>query len=393
MEKFYVRSPFPNLDLIKFLKTKVFFTFLSLGKHFNLPKSLRFLVIFLAFHIYSNVSAQEIYEDFNSATGWTLSNGTAVNRWRIGKPTNRGPYLGGNLAYVGDAIGTGSNVSNDYTKTSGSIVHSYKTFAIPSGTTNMFLTFNWRAYGEPGYDNLNVWIVPNSYTPTAGTAIAFGGGRLRLGPLNGISNFQNITTTPVDMSLFAGGSIKIILEWINNASAGIQPPAAIDDITLSKYCSPLMGYSQYLYFNQVSFVGTLNDVTNNSTYAQITGGYLGYQNFTRLPSKAVQAQGEGVNVSVQSNDLGRIKAWVDWNQDGNFAAAEEVYDTEANIATSSTIFGFVIPDSQTPGDYRIRIRTYRYDNILDMNMIMISIHVNCFPQFGTKEKQKIIFLQ
>jgi hypothetical protein len=103
-------------------------------------------------------------------------------------------------------------------------------------------------------------------------------------------------------------------------------------------------------------MGTLNDVSNlNSGYG------TGYQNWTTLP-KAIQAQGEGINVYYNNYSYtgnAHVKAWVDWNKNGTFDTGELIYNT-GGITTSSATFGFIIPAATTPGDYRIRIRNNVY---------------------------------
>ncbi len=122
------------------------------------------------------------------------------------------------------------------------------------------------------------------------------------------------------------------------------------------YCQPTSEQPQYVYINDVRFLGTLNDVDNlNSGYSD------GYQNWTARP-KAIQAQGEGINVyyrNISDSRTAHVKAWVDWNKNGTFDAGELVYDT-GDVSTSSATFGFIIPPGTPPGDYRIRIRNNTY---------------------------------
>lgn len=127
------------------------------------------------------------------------------------------------------------------------------------------------------------------------------------------------------------------------------------------YCTPSTATANQMYINRVDFVGTLNDVSNTSTFSTSPSGY---QNFTGLPNKAVQAQGEGVNLYVQGPGQARWKAWVDWNKDGDFDdAGEEIYNPGAYGGPSAG-FGFIIPANTPPGDYRIRIRNHvRRDNL------------------------------
>jgi hypothetical protein len=124
---------------------------------------------------------------------------------------------------------------------------------------------------------------------------------------------------------------------------------------ISNYCIPSVSSGQQSlgYFSEVSFVGTLNDVSNYSTYSSSP---LGYQDFTNLTNLAVQSQGEGVNISVQALNSSYMKAWVDWNKDGDFTdSGEQVYNT-GGISTYSSTFGFIIPASTPIGNYRVRLR-------------------------------------
>ena len=125
------------------------------------------------------------------------------------------------------------------------------------------------------------------------------------------------------------------------------------------YCTPTTENESNTFINDVKFVSTLNDVSNlNSSF-----NANGYQDWTALP-KAIQAQGEGMNVYVDGNYAGRIKAWVDWNKDGDFDdSGEEVYDS--TYGTLNTTFGFVIPAATSIGDYRLRIRLGAYLDYFD----------------------------
>ena len=133
-------------------------------------------------------------------------------------------------------------------------------------------------------------------------------------------------------------------------------------VTAGAYCTPITSNSaSRLFIKDVAFLGTLQDVSNyNNSHSTATP--IGYQDFTGL-AKSRQAQGEGINIYVggansSSANRGHWKAWVDWNKDGTFSeSSEKVYDS-GDIATSTTTFGFVIPPTAAPGDYRIRIRVY-----------------------------------
>lgn len=117
-------------------------------------------------------------------------------------------------------------------------------------------------------------------------------------------------------------------------------------------CTPSTDTPDHLYISTVSFLGTLKDTTNSSTYTN------GYEDYTGNSPISKQVEGEGVNIYVEGNEIARIKAWVDWNSDGYFDDVTElIYDT-VDVATISTTFGFVIPLGTPIGDYRLRVRNY-----------------------------------
>ena len=130
------------------------------------------------------------------------------------------------------------------------------------------------------------------------------------------------------------------------------------------YCTPTTWDPDGLYINSLAFVGTLADPPVNTSTFSATG----YQNFTTLSPLASQAQGEGVNIVAYATGTtmlrGTWKAWVDWNNDGDFTdTGEEVFNIYG-FAGGSVTFGFAIPAAQTPGNYRMRIRVNNGTNWL-----------------------------
>lgn len=149
----------------------------------------------------------------------------------------------------------------------------------------------------------------------------------------------------------------------NSCGTSSFSTAAILTITLN-YCIPTTQTRDRVYINRIDFVGTLNDVSNGSTFSS-----NGYEDFTGLANRAIQAQGEGVNIilnninTTNANTGGRVKAWIDWNKDGVFSqnASEEIYNP-GPYAGANLTFGFIIPPTTQPGLYRIRFRIYNNDN-------------------------------
>lgn len=125
-----------------------------------------------------------------------------------------------------------------------------------------------------------------------------------------------------------------------------------------------------VYINSIRSVGTINDVTNGPTGFSATG----YGNYSAT-TIATQIPSGGINIEMVlagtynsgppancTNNSQFTRAWVDWNKDGDFDDAGELVfisgSEAAPVATSiDNIFGFVVPSSTFPGNYRLRIRT------------------------------------
>ncbi|AXG68077.1 hypothetical protein KORDIASMS9_00267 [Kordia sp. SMS9] len=154
-------------------------------------------------------------------------------------------------------------------------------------------------------------------------------------------------------------------------------------------CQPTTDTPSRMYIEEVSFLGTLEDVTNTAS-----GFSTGYQDHTGLSTLARQVEGEGINVFVEAPFRCTWKAWVDWNQDDIFdEATEEVYNSNF-ISTTTTTFGFVIPLGTAAGDYKIRIRNYtgydysigNYNNSYDFNPCENFVNTGfTIDQFGEAE--------
>ena len=213
-----------------------------------------------------------------------------------------------------------------------------------SNYINLTLDFKWIGLGETIFDSGRVMYSLDANTWT------------ELAVYEGETTVQTITN--LDLSDVDQESFYIGFGWENDGSIGGFPGFIVDDIivkgtfTTNTTCQPSTDSSEECYIDDVQFVGTLNDVnTLNSSY----GNSDGYQDWTG-EIKSIQAQGEGINIIADAGGRrGAWKAWVDWNQDDQFDMSEEVYGPEGSYGLSA-VFGFVIPDNQPPGDYRIRIR-------------------------------------
>ncbi|WP_124640879.1 GEVED domain-containing protein [Amniculibacterium aquaticum] len=165
-------------------------------------------------------------QDFSGTNDMALINGTQTNQWFVG--TAEGNPAGS--LYVTNDGGT----TNAYDTASTTAVHAYRDIAVPAGTTLSTLSFDWKAQGESAsYDYLRVFLVPTSFNPTPGTKINTTTGITQIGGVfNQQSSWQNYVNANVDLSAFAGQTVRLLFEWWNDGSGGTNPPAAVDNINL-----------------------------------------------------------------------------------------------------------------------------------------------------------------
>ncbi|EHQ42622.1 fibronectin type III domain-containing protein [Myroides odoratus] len=155
----------------------------------------------------------------------------STNKWYIGTAVSHG---GTKSLYISKDGGT----TNEYEPSGAQVSQAFKDIAIPAGTTNININFDWRCKGEgfetTKYDYFRVWAVPVSYIPTAGTQITAATDRIRLGraEYNNEATFVNENIV-FDASAFAGQSMRLVFEWRQDFSSGNQPPAAIDNLTVA----------------------------------------------------------------------------------------------------------------------------------------------------------------
>jgi len=162
---------------------------------------------------------------------WTLLNANQTNKWTIGSA----PYEGAENALF---VSNDEGVTNAYTHTL-SVVHAFRELEIPDGTTNVDLSFDWRALGETCCDYIRVWIVPITFTPTPGTLILPANGKQIEGNFNAsatFSTYNNVT----DLSDYAGQTVRLVFEWRNDGGGGTAPAGAIDNVSfMVTSCTPV----------------------------------------------------------------------------------------------------------------------------------------------------------
>ena len=172
--------------------------------------------------------------------GWQFVNGTQTNKWFWGTATNNG---GTHAIYVSNTDGS----TNNYATGSTSYVYATK---LLSFTTNKFnFAYDWIANGEENYDYIRAWLAPESFVFTPG--------QLPNGASSGNNNYTTTTPTgwiPLDGTVETGGQLSkkttwqnksiaqnitegtyyLVFMWCNDGGTGSQPPAAIDNISITR---------------------------------------------------------------------------------------------------------------------------------------------------------------
>ena len=180
------------------------------------------------------IDAENPYsQDFETNNDWSFANGTFTNQWCWGSATNNG---GEKAMYISKDGGTTYEYAHNAL-----VVYASKLFNFAQGTYTF--SFDWNANGESSYDFLRVALVPGDKTFTAGgslpsgvtasalpsTWIALDGGS----KLNQSSDWQNkVAETTLS------GTYTMVFLWRNDGSGGNQPPAAIDNISISYMTCP-----------------------------------------------------------------------------------------------------------------------------------------------------------
>lgn len=245
-----------------------------------LPKYTLFLLCLISFQFATgqttliNPAADGGFENGTTwaVNNWTVVNGAQTNQWWVG--TAATGYTGARCAYIGTA-----STNNTYSTGASTVAHFYRDITFPAGQPNVTLSFNWKGYGESGFDYMRVYLVPTTTTPVAGTLPATG----QLGGDFNMSGTWQTATLGLPCNV-AGTTMRLIFSWRNDASIGSDPPACIDNISLvsntSSSCNTFLGtgvttVASLPYSSGAGTTcGMVNDLTPANTATCGSGWYL-----------------------------------------------------------------------------------------------------------------------
>ena len=199
----------------------------------SLKKLISLAVLIFVFSVMiAQTTVTMFSEDWETGTAdWTIENGTVANQWYRGTAAAQS---GSYSMYVSDNEGE----TNTYNITSVSTVYFYRTVTFPANVINITLSFDVRIAGQVSQDYLRVYMFPEGHIPVASDALTPAPATTdRIG-----SDFQNITAWShraiENLDAFAGQTRVLAFMWRNNNVTGTQPPAGVDNITLTYQVPP-----------------------------------------------------------------------------------------------------------------------------------------------------------
>lgn len=169
-----------------------------------------------------------------AANGWTVSN-SVNNPWLVGSAVTGSAPISGNAAFISN-----NGTTPSYINTSISTNYFWRDVTVPAGENVIQLSFNWIANGESTWDNWQVFVAPTSITPVGGTTYP-GSGSVNIPDaiagatwvVNGNLQTTVQTANVLLPASLAGTTFRLIFHWKNDGSGGNQPPAQIDNISLT----------------------------------------------------------------------------------------------------------------------------------------------------------------
>lgn len=174
------------------------------------------------------------FEDETENEGWTLLNGTAVNRWFIGEATGNPDHS----LYISKDGGT----TNAYTNTASANVWAYRDVRFPESTGYPYtLSFDWKSKGETSANDYVKVFIGNlaTVTPnTSSTAASAPQGATLVGTFYNQDTWQHVEFDLSDAA-YSNTTKRIYILWRNNTSAGVDPSGAIDNIAIDYNTCPM----------------------------------------------------------------------------------------------------------------------------------------------------------
>ncbi len=178
---------------------------------------------------------------------------------------------------------------------------------------------------------------------TSGTGITYQWQSSTTSSTAGFSNINGATNSTYVTSLSVSTWFRCVVYC--SVSSGISNAV---QVLVQPYCAPT-GTASY-YINNFSTTSGLTNI-NNST---LSNG--GYGNFTSLNVSNIAGSSTGFSISHSATSGGAgVGIWVDWNNDFDFADANEQIALTTAYNYSPFTGSIIVPASTLAGNYRLRI--------------------------------------
>ena len=164
------------------------------------------------------------FDSTNMDGVWQRVNNNQTNKWYIG-------MAGDSRALMISDNGT----TNTYNVSSTSASHAYARINLPAG--EYAYSFDWRAVGESSLDYILAYIVPDSYTPAAGS-YSIPGNAIRIDGGSYLNQSSTWQTRSDIINIADSGVYKVVFTWRNDGSVGTMPPAGIDNVMFARNTCP-----------------------------------------------------------------------------------------------------------------------------------------------------------
>jgi hypothetical protein len=115
----------------------------------------------------------------------------------------------------------------------------------------------------------------------------------------------------------------------------------------AQYCNTSFSNASFEHITNVTFGGINNSSAGN------TGGPV---NYTNKIASVYYNNNHDLSVSILADMNEYVYAFIDWNQDGDFADSDETYTVASNVATSGPfVLSIATPNTALAGNTRMRV--------------------------------------
>ncbi len=154
---------------------------------------------------------------------WEFVNGESVNAWYWGTATSNG---GTHAVYISQDGGE----TNTYNTGASTWVYFWKLFTLEEATYRF--QYDWKNYGEGGYDYIRVGLVPGSTELTQNSGLP--SGWITIDDNTQLVGNSNWSTRSAIRSDITEGTYKMVFAWRNDGGGGSNPPGAIDNVSIEE---------------------------------------------------------------------------------------------------------------------------------------------------------------